>query len=103
MQTVGTIQEAARKCQDAFAKCCDIERLRANGWAEHRLADFNLWASGIGALKIGRASLDDRLGQRQEHRTFIATLLLLLNLSVLDCLSIGTFPSHDVKSATAYS
>ena len=58
-------------------------------WAENRLADFNLWASGIGASARGRASLDSRLALKPEAREVIANLLRLLAGVVDECKKLG--------------
>lgn len=58
-------------------------------WAENRLADFNLWVSGIGALAPGRASLDSRLALKPEALQIITNLLRLLTLTVDECKRLG--------------
>lgn len=58
-------------------------------WAENRLADFNLWASGIGASARNRASLDARLALRPDAQDIIANLLRLLNTVVEECMVLG--------------
>lgn len=58
-------------------------------WAENRLADFNLWVSGIGASARGRASLDSRLALRPEVREVIVNLLRLLAGVVDECKRLG--------------
>jgi len=62
-------------------------------WAENRLADFNLWASGIGASARNRASLDARLAVRPDARDVIASLLRLLNSVVEECMILGRVTS----------
>lgn len=52
-------------------------------WAENRLADFNIWVSGIGASARNRASLDSRL--KPEACEAIANLLRLLAGVVDEC------------------
>jgi hypothetical protein len=70
-------------------ECKKVEGLMKNEWAENRLADFNLWASGIGASARNRASLDARLALRQDARDVIANLLRLLNTVVEECMVLG--------------
>lgn len=60
-----------------------------NEWAENRLADFNLWANGIGALALGRASLDSRLALWPELQDAVINLLRLLELVTEDCIGQG--------------
>lgn len=89
MSQKGVIYEAALKCQTSFRTCQRVEALSDRDWAENRLADFNLWASGIGALAYKRASLDARLALRPNVRDTIANLLLVLNAAVQECLEQG--------------
>ncbi|KAK8059236.1 WD repeat-containing protein 88 [Apiospora saccharicola] len=57
----------------------------AGEWAENRLADFNLWASGIGASSRHRASLDARLSVNKDARDFIHNLLRALHNTLEQC------------------
>lgn len=58
-------------------------------WAENCLADFNLWANGAGALKVGKASLDARLSSNLDAKIFVVGLLQMLQSFVEKCLEIG--------------
>lgn len=79
------ISEATYVCLKSFTNCLEVEELLKDEWAEDRLADFNLWVSGTGALAGGRASLDHRLRAKPEARAVIANLLLLLSATVDKC------------------
>lgn len=79
------ISEATQVCLQSFTNCLEVEELLKDEWAENRLADFNLWISGTGALAGGRASLDHRLRAKPEARAVIANLLRLLAETVEKC------------------
>ena len=83
------IFEATAVCLQSFTDCLAVEALMTDEWAENRLADFNLWASGIGASARGRASLDSRLALKPEAREVIANLLRLLAGVVDECQNLG--------------
>jgi len=83
------IFEATAACNQSFKACLAVEPLTKNEWAENRLADFNLWASGIGASTRSRASLDSRLALRPETRDVIANVLRLLAATVDKCKKLG--------------
>jgi hypothetical protein len=56
-----------------------------DGWIENRRADFNLWASGLGVLKPGHASLDYRLRNRRDVCDVIDDLLEELQGCLRQC------------------
>lgn len=88
------IFDATAVCLENFNDCLTVEVLMRNEWAENRLADFNLWASGTGASARGRASLDSRLALQAEARDVIANLLRLLAVLIDECKKLGrTKPS----------
>jgi hypothetical protein len=59
------------------------------GWAENRLADFNLWAAGVGALAPAQASLDSRLHFQPTARVVLTNLLTILREFVEQCIELG--------------
>lgn len=79
------IFEATAVCFQSFTDCLAAEALMTDEWAENRLADFNLWVSGIGASAHDRASLDSRMALKPEARDVIANLLRLLAGVVDEC------------------
>ncbi|KAJ9151784.1 putative transcription factor Zn, C2H2 protein [Pleurostoma richardsiae] len=83
------IFEAAKACQGGLTACVKVPVLMEEEWAENRLADFNLWANGVGALATGRASLDSRLGFKPEVQRVVTNLLYLLKDIVDECYKIG--------------
>jgi hypothetical protein len=56
-----------------------------DGWAESRLADMNLWASGVGALAKPYASLDRRLEFQPKPRLVLTSLLRSLHKIIENC------------------
>ncbi|KAF4946044.1 hypothetical protein FGADI_11481 [Fusarium gaditjirri] len=78
----GAIYSASQICRKSLSECIEVEELMQNEWAENRLADFNLWASGLGASIQGRASLDARLALRPDARDAVANLLQVLTDAV---------------------
>ena len=85
----GTIFAESSACQAALTTCLSEEELTKHGWAENRLADFNLWAAGIGALANGRTSLDHRLELLPETRDVVSGLLQHLTAIVQRCVHLG--------------
>jgi len=100
MEVSRVIFEATAVCLQSFTDCLAVEALMTDEWAENRLADFNLWVSGIGALARGRASLDSRMALKPEARDVIANLLRLLAGVVDECKMLGQagaqFPSRQL-------
>lgn len=89
MSSDAFISEATDQCLQSFINCLEVEELLNDEWAENRLADFNLWVSGTGALAGGRASLDHRLRAKPEARAVIANLLRLLAGTVDKCKTLS--------------
>lgn len=99
METQLVIFDATAKCRKSFMKCQKLPALMKGNWAENRLADFNLWASGLGASARNRASLDARLALRSDTRDTIANLLRLLNTVVVKCIALGIQPRPFLNQA----
>jgi len=76
-------------CRKSLSDCIDSEKLMQNEWAENRLADFNLWASGLGVLVHRRASLNARLALRPDARDAVANLLQVFTVAVEGCKALG--------------
>ncbi|UNI20028.1 WD repeat-containing protein 88, variant 2 [Purpureocillium takamizusanense] len=89
MEPSRVIYEATTACLRSFTDCLAVETLMKDEWAENRLADFNLWVSGVGACSSNRASLDARLALKREARDVIANLLHLLAGEVDECKEQG--------------
>jgi hypothetical protein len=84
-----SILEAAATCRQSFEECLSIDRLMEHEWAENRLADFNLWAAGVGAFAKKGASLDQRLVFKPDVREVIVNLLYMLKAFVGQCQDHG--------------
>ncbi|KAK8071438.1 hypothetical protein PG997_011641 [Apiospora hydei] len=84
-----SIYEAATKCREAFLPCLVFANLMNLEWAENRLADFNLWANGVGAFTGNRASLDERLSRDPDTRGIIVHVLGLLHGCIQQCQNLA--------------
>ncbi|RJE23880.1 hypothetical protein PHISCL_03792 [Aspergillus sclerotialis] len=104
MKASEPISEATSKCLRSFTACLSVQALMQHEWAENRLADFNLWISGSGALAAGRASLDSRLATRTDARDVITNLLRLLATIVDRCKMLAeTERLNESASSTLFS
>src|SRR4051794_37034992 len=83
------ILDATTLCRSSLQDCLAVETLAEHGWAENRLADFNLWAAGVGATAPTQASLDWRLHFQPEARTVITHLLVTLREFIKQCKELG--------------
>lgn len=86
-----TIYEATLACHRVFRDSAAVPTLQE--WAENRVADLNLWASGAGALQVGKASLDARLSSNPDAKIFVVNLLGMLQVFVERCVETGTVES----------
>jgi hypothetical protein len=86
---ITTITGATIACREGLERCMTIESLKRQGWAENRLADFNVWDSGLGACSNRRASLEDRLALKPQVRTAVLNLLVLYKHSIDICIDLG--------------
>lgn len=91
------IYSAAQRCHQLLTQCLDIRLLMEREWAENRLADFNLWASGIGAAatEMDKISLDARLSGRPTLLTIFIRLLQMLIGFLEECLVSGVHQGTD--------
>lgn len=81
------IYDATLACYHVFRDMGAVPILEE--WAENCLADLNLWANGVGALKVGKASLDARLSSNLDAKIFVVNLLGMLQGFVEKCGEIG--------------
>lgn len=91
-----TIYEASSACRQVLESCLTIAPLMIDEWPRRRLADFNLWASGSGALAKESASLDERLALRANTHRIVLDLLSLLYALIDDCRQLGMEPHTTV-------
>jgi hypothetical protein len=80
---------ATASCREAFEGCLATPGLMYDKWAENRLLDFNLWASGVGAFARPAAGLDHRLETRPDARAVVIGLLATLNTLLHSCTRPG--------------
>lgn len=83
------IFDATALARRGLESCLSIASLTHNEWAENRLMDFNLWASGVGASAKPPANLDQRLESQPDVRAVILGLLSTLAAFVDVCLKLG--------------
>ncbi|RSL66800.1 hypothetical protein CEP54_003543 [Fusarium duplospermum] len=99
-----TAAELSRKCLTLFSRCLacrsqtqddghdqpappsqeQVEAPSVDERLEYKLADFNLWIDGIGALASSRASLDWRLNERPIDLELVKGNLVMLYQSLED-------------------
>lgn len=73
------------RCMAAFSDCQKNASLLRNQWAENRLADFSLWAHGVGALAASQASLDAKCQSEPSTLMVVKMNLLMLEQSLNQC------------------
>jgi hypothetical protein len=83
------IVRRARACRELFIECLSNEALMKDEWSENRLADFNLWVTGLSATTVGHASLDYRLRNHEDIRDMISDLLDELQDTLMECRQHG--------------
>jgi hypothetical protein len=83
------IYNATEDCRKSFQRCLAIQELMVDEWAENRLADFNLWAAGLGASAKPELSLDTRLSNDPGAREVVIGLLLTLKAYIEQCEQLG--------------
>ncbi|EXL74457.1 hypothetical protein FOPG_10484 [Fusarium oxysporum f. sp. conglutinans race 2 54008] len=91
-------RDLSNKCLEAFQLCLTFptdpgqssQRAPRDERFEYRLADFNLWIDGIGALAPSKASLDSRLKERQIDLDLVKGNLIMLFQSLEDCVKLLT-------------
>lgn len=89
------IYNATEDCRTSFRRCLASKELMVDEWAENRLADFNLWAAGLGASAKPEVSLDTRLINDPGARDVVIGLLLTLKAYIEQCERLGKV--HIVK------
>jgi hypothetical protein len=87
-----SIYDATEDCRSSLQSCLTKKELMINEWAENRLADFNLWASGVGASAKLDTSLDTRLSSEPGAHEVVTGLLRTLKAYIEQCQQIGRTP-----------
>ena len=88
------IFSATALARRGLEECLSIPFLMHNEWAENRLMDFNLWASGVGASAKPPTGLDQRLNSQPDVRAVILGLLSTLTTFIDMCVQLGTYSSR---------
>lgn len=84
--STGSIFHASLSCRRHLEACVALPAVVADeDFFRMRLADFNLWASGSGALANARLSLDARLAEEPNVHAVILNLLCLLGSLLEKC------------------
>jgi hypothetical protein len=87
------IRDAATESRLLLESCLRASLPKEDEWAEDRLIDFNLWASGIGLFAKSPSSLDDRLKRNKDVQHVVLTLLSTLNVFLELCVEHGMIHS----------
>ncbi|KAG5659084.1 hypothetical protein KAF25_000286 [Fusarium avenaceum] len=90
-----SIAQIAEQCSQSLQKCTAVSILMELEWAENRLAEFKLWAGGVGAFASDRASLDARLAVEWETKSLVTSILILLRACIKRCWSNATEELND--------
>lgn len=88
--TENSISELADECRQSLQACIQVETLMEDEWAENSLANFRLWAAGLGIF-AGKDSLDERLSVDLLTRNVVKGLLILLKGLIDNCKALGEF------------
>ena len=83
------IHHAATNSRFFLESFLRVSLLKENEWAEDRLIDFNLWASGVGVFAKPPASLDDRLKLNEDVQSVVLSLLSTFNMFLELCVEHG--------------
>ncbi|KAH6856903.1 WD40-repeat-containing domain protein [Chaetomium sp. MPI-CAGE-AT-0009] len=97
-RTAASARQLTESCISKFKEMLASQHPRRVEFLESRLADFNLWADGVGALAKVGASLDSRLRGRENDLGLVKTILIMLADS-LDY--YAGLPETDADSAGA--
>ncbi|KAL5085882.1 hypothetical protein Trisim1_009796 [Trichoderma cf. simile WF8] len=87
--TENSISELADECRQILQACIQVETLMEDEWAENSLANFRLWAAGLGIF-AGKDSLDERLSVDLLTRNVVKGLLILLKGLIDNCKALAS-------------
>lgn len=91
MDFYSPIRDQTLVCQALFNRCVSTASTVASvDWFETQQGVFNIWAAGLKATKLNRASLDHRVRYRDDIRELICALLEGLAESLEKCMRTGT-------------
>jgi hypothetical protein len=86
--TERSVAYLCKGCIELFKQCQTIDA-KASQRFENRLADFNLWADGVGAMANEDASLESRFGSRSDDLAVVKGVLAMLLEFLNDCLELS--------------
>ncbi|KAM6486263.1 hypothetical protein HDV62DRAFT_403571 [Trichoderma sp. SZMC 28011] len=89
LSTENSISELADECRQSLQACIQVETLMEYEWAENSLANFRLWAAGLGVF-ADKDSLDERLSVDPFTRNVVKSLLILLKGLIDNCKAIAS-------------
>lgn len=95
MSATEEIFHLTNTCALLLAESQSVQSLTKDDWIGRRLADFNLWAAGIGASTKGHASLDHRVRDRPDVKNVFIGILNTIKESAELCL--GEFSADNIK------
>ena len=77
------------RCRKSFETCLTASSAADKEWLINRLADFDLWAAGIGAAVDHSGSLDHRLKDRSDLAEVISTLIETIYKTTAQMVGLG--------------
>ncbi|KAF2148359.1 hypothetical protein K461DRAFT_61553 [Myriangium duriaei CBS 260.36] len=83
------IFDAASLARAQLEQCCSHPMLNEEHWAQNRIADFNLWSSGVGATAKKHMSLDVRLQDDDAARAVVTGTLYSLAAWARKCADLA--------------
>ncbi|UKZ79250.1 hypothetical protein TrVFT333_007000 [Trichoderma virens FT-333] len=96
-----SVSSLTQQCFDRLHEAIAITKdKKYQALLESRLASFNLWADGVGALATGGLSLDSRFRSRPDNLDFVKTLLSLFSDFVKEFQEIAN-KGHPISEAIA--
>ena len=99
-----SILDLTKDCLSRFDEALATQVQSSKEGLETRLADFNLWVSGVGAIAKSGLSLDSKLQGRPDGLAIVKTVLLMLSDSLEYYASLsqaGKNPHNGVQNIDA--
>ena len=72
---IESLSRCTVRCRQGFQACLNASNTGSKEWLTNRLADFDLWANGIGATLSNHSSLEYRVRERPDVRDVFIGLL----------------------------
>lgn len=77
-----SVFDLTKACQAKFNECTSYSCLQEHEWADNQRADFNLWATAVGAT----TDLDTRFQSQPDRLTGLKGVLMMMNNSLGKCM-----------------